>query len=97
MCASGSFAWKGTANTAKTLLDGTSGKALVRNAGDFNRLSNLTLKKANKTFNGLWTAKTGGQQVYGANLSRVDGTGYWKSGKFVWTGGKTLTLYARWK
>ena len=46
------------------------------------------------TFLGWYTAKTGGEQVFGANNEHVNGT-YWKNDKWSYAG-NDLTLYAQW-
>lgn len=51
------------------------------------------------TFTGYFTAASGGTQVFGANGNAANGTGYWNSNKWCWTGanGSTIELYAQWK
>lgn len=51
------------------------------------------------TFDGYWTAASGGTQVFGANGNCTNGTGYWWNNQWVWTGrsGSTIELYAHWK
>lgn len=50
------------------------------------------------TFDGFWTASSGGTQVFGADGNAVNGTGYWKNNVWCWAGdnGTIIELYAHW-
>ena len=53
-----------------------------------------TPTRANYTFNGWYTASSGGTRVYDSNGYCVNEGAYWKSGKYV--RGAGATLYAQW-
>lgn len=78
---------------------GTSAKALSPNLiyghGNWWDISGHPVTKTGHTFNGWYTAASGGTKVYNANGSCVTGTAYWNSSK-QYTQAANLTVYAQW-
>ena len=62
------------------------------NVGDYSVVS--VPSRDNYTFNGWYTAASGGTKVYDANGRCTNEGTFWKSGLYV--GGKSATLYAQW-
>ena len=63
--------------------------------------TNKTATRSSYTFDGYWTAATGGEQVYDSSGKAVTGTGYWVSSEsneayLLWKYTNNVTLYAHW-
>ena len=55
-------------------------------------------RKAGYVFDGFWTEKEGGKQIWNADMNYVSGTGYWSTDG-NWTGSELFGMdaYAHWK
>ena len=76
---------------------GTSNTSTVTatyNSGNYSDISWGLPTQTGCTFAGYYTSKTGGTQVYDSSGKAVNGTGYWISGVWIYTG--NVTLYAHW-
>lgn len=60
----------------------------------YDNIGGLSPKRAGYRFDGWWTDRNNGVQVYDANGYRVNNTGYWKDGK--WNRTEGAVIYAHW-